>query len=140
MKRHYLLLFFCSAVLPGCSYFGYYKYEKALRAPAGASEKIQFPHSYEDGIHTDGRMSRALAVAMSDFLPPGTTRSGDNQRVAWCLSRWDTYDIFMQRVSDDLFFINFSPILSRCGLDDSLIPDAGTEYAVDGQGRIIDVH
>ncbi len=140
MKRFCISLLFCVAVLPGCSYFGYYKYEKAVNAPAWMGEKILFPHSYEGGIHTDGRMTRALAVAMNDFLPPGKTLGGDNRRVAWCLSRWDTYDIFILRVSDDLFFINFYPILARCGLDDSIIADGGSEYAVDGEGRILDVH
>jgi hypothetical protein len=139
VKTPLFLLLFCSAVLPGCSYFGYYKYEKAIRAPAPLNE-IRFPDSYEGGIHTDGRMTRALAVAMNDFLPPGAKFKGDNQRAAWCLSRWETYDIYIQRVSDDLFFINFMPTLARCGLDDSIFLDAGAEYAVDGQGRILDVH
>jgi hypothetical protein len=134
-----LLAFWCT-VLPGCSYFGYYKREKAVRAPTEQAEKVQFPASYADGLHTDGRMTRALAVAMNDFLPPGTALGGDNRRVAWCLSRWETYDIFIQRAGEDLFFIQFFPILARCGLDDSLIPDAGAEYAVDGQGRILAVH
>ncbi|MFL5346962.1 MAG: hypothetical protein ACJ8AT_19435 [Hyalangium sp.] len=140
MKRLFFFLFFCSTLLPGCSYFGYYKYEKAVRAPPSLAEKVQFPDSYKGGIHTDGRLTRALAVAMNDYLPPGAKLTGDNQHVAQCLSRWDTYDIYIQRASDDLFFIYFFPILARCGLDDSLIMDAGAEYAVDGEGRILEVH
>ena len=130
----------CSAVLTGCSYFGYYKYEKAVRAPASLAEKVQFPDSYQGGIHTDGRLTRALAVAMNDYLPPGAKLTGDNQPVAQCLSRWDTYDIYIQRASDELFFIYLFPILARCSLDDSIIMDAGAEYAVDGEGRILEVH
>jgi hypothetical protein len=101
--------------------------------------EVRFPDAFDSGFHTEGKMTRALAVAMNDFLPPGTRLKGDNQRVAWCLSRWETYDIFILRASNDLFFVYFSPTLARCGLDDSIIADAGAEYAVDGQGRILDV-
>jgi hypothetical protein len=134
------LLAFCATMLSGCSYFGYYKYEKAVWAPAEVGEKVHFPDSYEGSLRMEGRMTRALAVAMNDFLPAGTRLRGDNQRVALCLSRWDTYDIAILPVSEDLYFIQFSPMLARCGIDDSIIVDAGAEYAVDGNGRILGMH
>jgi hypothetical protein len=134
------LLVICGFLgLTNCSYLGYYQYEKTVRAPAAMAAEVQFPNAWNGDVHLEGKMTRALVVAMNDLLPPGTRLKGDNRRVAWCLSRWETYDISVQRASDDLFFIYFSPILARCGLDDSVIVDAGTEYAIDGQGRILDV-
>jgi hypothetical protein len=76
---------------------------------------------------------------MSDFLQPGVKHQSDDNRLAWCLSRWETYDTSVLRISDDLFFIRFAPVLSRCGID-SIVLDAGAEYAIDGQGRILDIH
>jgi hypothetical protein len=130
---------FCSCLWAGCSYFGYYKYEKAVRLPLNDAKEVVFPNSYESGLHMDGRMTRALFVAMNDFLPPGGKFQSPDQRVAWCLSRWENYDTSVQRVSDDLFFIRFAPILSRCGID-AIVLDVGAEYAIDGHGRILDVH
>lgn len=129
----------CSSLLTGCSYFGYYKHEQAIRLPPGAAGEVEFPNSYESGLHLDGRMTRALAVAMNDYLPPGGKFTGSDERIAQCLSRWETYDTSVQRVSDDLFFIQLAPVFSRCGLD-AIVLDAGAEYAIDGQGRILDVH
>ena len=125
--------------LTSCSYLGYCKYEKAVRVPAAMAAEVRFPDTFDGGIRTEGNMTRALAVAMNDFLPPGKKLKGDNQRVAWCLSHWETYDISILQASEDLFFIYFSPILARCGLDDSIIVDAGAEYAIDGRGRILAV-
>ncbi|WP_075306087.1 hypothetical protein [Hyalangium minutum] len=134
------LLVCCSLFMTHCSYFGYYKYEQAVRVPTALSEPVRFPDSYDGSVRTEGAATRALAVAMNDFLPPGRSLKGENPPVARCLSRWETYDISILRATDDLFFIQFSPILARCGLDDSTIMDAGAEYAVDGQGRILAVH
>lgn len=130
----------CSLFMTHCSYLGYYKYEPAVRVPSVQSETTRFPDSYDGSLRTEGAMTRALAVAMNDFLPPGRSLKGDNPHVVRCLSRWETYDISILRATDDLFFVQFSPVLARCGLDDSTIMDAGAEYAVDGQGRILAVH
>lgn len=129
----------CSSLLSGCSYLGYYKYEKAEWAPP-AAEEVYFPNSYEEGPRLDGRTTAALAVAMKDFMPPGLKVRDDV--VDQCLSRWDTYDTSILKVSDDLYFIRFTPDLSRCGIDTSIhvILDGGAEYAIDGQGRLLDMH
>ena len=131
----------CSSLLSGCSYFGYYKRVKAERAPP-SSEEIYFPNSYEEGPRLDGPTTAALAVAMNDFLPPGAKVNYFDEQVARCLSSWDTYDTSILKVSDDLFFIRFTPFLSRCGVDTSIhvILDGGAEYAIDGKGRILDMH
>ncbi len=129
----------CLGLLSGCSYFGYYKYEKAIELPSVGRDEVRYPNSYEKGLHMDGPMTRALAVAMSHYLPLGAKFQGDDKRIAWCLSRWENYDTSVLRVSDNLFFVEFAPDLSRCGID-AIIPDAGAEYAIDGQGRILDIH
>jgi hypothetical protein len=136
-----LAVLFCSSLLSGCSYLGYYKRVKAERAPP-AAEEISFPDSYEEGSRFDGLTTAALAVAMNDFLPPGAKVNYHDEQVARCLSRWDTYDTSILKVSDDLFFIRFTPLLARCGIDTSIhvILDGGAEYAIDGKGRILDVH
>jgi hypothetical protein len=143
-KRHAMRLpisaiLFCSCLLSGCSYFGYYKREAAVKLFPKNAEEVNFPNSYEKGDHMDGGVTRALAVAMNDFLPPGVTHQSDDKRLAWCLSRWETYDTSVLRFSDNLFFIQFAPVLSRCGID-TIVLDAGAEYAIDGHGRILDIH
>ncbi|XXF78098.1 hypothetical protein P2318_34405 [Myxococcaceae bacterium GXIMD 01537] len=130
-----------SSLLTGCSYLGYYKRVEAVRAPPSV-EEVEFPNDYEAGPRLDGRTSAALAVAMNDFLPPGAKVRYHDEKVARCLSSWDTYDTSILKASDDLFFIRFTPQLSRCGVDTTIhvILDAGAEYAIDGQGRILASH
>jgi hypothetical protein len=130
----------CSSLLSGCSYFGYYKHVKAERAPSEVGDKIRFPSSYEAGVELDGPTLAALAVAMNDFKPPGAKANYYDEQVANCLSRWDTYDTSVLKASEDLFFINFMPDLSRCGVDTSIhiLLDIGASYAIDGKGRILE--
>lgn len=141
-RMHPLLLLLSAILLSGCSYFGYYKREPARRAPPEEAEKVQFPNSYEGGPQLDGPAMAALAVAMNDFLPPGAKVHYFDEQVAQCLSRWDTYDTSVVKTSDDLFFVRFTPSLARCGIDTSIhVPlDIGAEYAIDGKGRILDMH
>jgi hypothetical protein len=77
---------------------------------------------------------------MGEFMPPGRkvkVNDGD-ERLAQCLSRWETFDTSVLKGSDDLYFVRFSPRLSRCGID-GIILDAGAVYAIDGNGRVLDV-
>ena len=70
---------------------------------------------------------------------PPEVADKDDEQVARCLSRWDTYDTTVLKASDDLFFIQFTPSLARCGVNEShhVILDAGASYAIDGKGRIL---
>jgi len=141
MKSLVPVVLCCSSLLTGCSllsHFGYYKHPKAERAPPEEAEKVKFPNSFEPGVHLNGPTMAAFKVAMDDFLPPGTKVKADNERIAECLSRWETYDTSILRVSDDLYFVSFLPRLSRCGIDE-IVLDAGATYAIDGKGRILDV-
>jgi hypothetical protein len=123
----------------GCSLFDCYKIKKAERAPPEEAEKMDFPDSYEEGIHLDGPTLAALEVAMNEFLPPGTSVKSEDKKLARCLSSRSTYDAaIVQR--GKLLFINILPRLERCELDSTpMIMDAGAVYAVDKQGRVVNV-
>src|SRR4051812_40430313 len=110
-----LIASFCACSLSGCHLLGYYKYEKAVRAPSQEAATVQYPGSFEDGIHIKGPMLMAVAVAMNDFFPPGNTISASetNKRVAECLSRKETYDTSVLKVSENLYFVRFIPFVSR---------------------------
>ncbi|MBZ4421427.1 hypothetical protein [Myxococcus sp. RHSTA-1-4] len=140
IMRHLTLVACCLSTLSGCSLLGYYKYEKAEWVPPGASAEVNFPSSFEDGVHLTGPMMAALEVAMREFLPPGhkVKGHGTDKRLDECLSRRSTYETFVLQASDDLFFVRFSPVLKRCGLDTPLL-DGGATYAIDGSGRIVDM-
>jgi len=75
-------------------------------------------------------------VAMDEFMPPGTRVKADDERLARCLSKWETYDISVLKADDGIFFVRFFPKISRCGLG-AIVLDAGAVYAVDGRGRIL---
>ncbi|NVJ23854.1 MULTISPECIES: hypothetical protein [Myxococcus] len=139
--RRTLLAVASLGALSGCSFFGYYKHEKARWAPPEQARNIDFPDSFETGVHLTGPMASAMEVAMSDFLPPGGKLKGHrtDPRLDECLSRRSTYETFIHQARDDLYFVRFSPVLSRCGLDVPIL-DGGAVYAVDGQGQILDVH
>lgn len=129
----------CSYALSGCvllERFGYYKYQKAERAPPEEATRIQFPNAYEGGVQLNGAMTRALAVAMNDYLPPHTRPETQQGPEFQCLARWDTYRTVVMQANDNLYFVLLSPDLSKCA-PGFIVPDAGAEYAIDGQGRIL---
>jgi hypothetical protein len=140
MKPLVLSALFCT-LLSGCSYFGYYKRDKAEWAPPAETGTVKFPNSFEGGVQLTGPMVAALEVAMNEFLPPGSeVRTNDpDKRLAQCLSRRETYETFILREHDDLFFVLFIPVLNRCGLEDAIL-DGDVMYAVDGKGRILGRH
>ncbi|WP_434388118.1 hypothetical protein [Melittangium boletus] len=78
----------------------------------------------------------AVKVAMDAFMLPGSRVKGDNEQLAECLSRWETYDASVLQPKEDLFFVRFFPMIERCGLD-VMVLDAGAVYAVDAKGRIV---
>jgi hypothetical protein len=138
--RTLLLGLLAGTVLSGCSLLGYYKLEKAERAPPAEAAQVRFPDSLEGGTELNGPAVAALEVAMKDFLPPG-------RKVHWsdgykpledCLSRRDTYDTLVVPYGDGLFYVSFSPVIERCGLKTAIL-DGGAEYVVDGRGRILAV-
>ena len=97
---------------------------------------MKFPDSFEKGSHLDGSRLSAVKVAMDEFLPPGRKLTGDNPQLASCLSHWETYEVSVLQSPEGLFFVRFSPVISRCGLDVTVL-DAGAVYAVDARGRIL---
>jgi hypothetical protein len=129
-----------SGLLSGCSFLGLSIRVPAERAPAEEAAKIEFPQSFEKGVHLTGPMAVALEVAMNEFLPPGSeVKTNDpDKRVANCLSRRSTYETLLLKASDDLFFVSFIPDLKRCGLDEEIL-DGGAVYAIDGRGRVLAV-
>src|SRR4051812_28930420 len=107
-----LLVIICccgSGLLTGCSYFGYYKLEKAERAAPQEAEKVVFPNSYEEGIHLDGPAMAALEIARNEFMPPGVKATSSDERLARCLARRDTYDVTVLKANDGLYFVSFLP-------------------------------
>jgi hypothetical protein len=135
-----LTLLYFAGVLTGCNY-RFYIQKKAEWAPPEVAEKVKFPGSTASSLSLDGPTLKAIDVALNEFLPPNARVTSYNERLANCLSARETYDISVLR-SEDLFFVTFSAVLSRCGLDeknlDVMVMDAGATYAIDSQGRILD--
>jgi hypothetical protein len=125
--------------LTGCSLFGYRIHKEPRRAPPEEAARIRFPDSFEGSTPLSGTAARALAVAMNDFIPPGTRPEDEEDQVARCLSQWETFTLSVVQAQDDLFFVRFSPErLPECA-PGRLVLDAGAVYAIDGQGRILAV-
>lgn len=136
MRWFCLVVLFCSGSWMGCGFLGIYRHQKAEWAPPEEAEKVKFPNSFEKGTHLRGLEMKAVKVAMDEFLPPGTKVKADNALLGECLSRWETYDMSVLQASEELFFVRFFPVISRCGID-AIVLDAGAVYAVDVRGRIL---
>ncbi|MFL5358157.1 hypothetical protein [Archangium sp.] len=139
MKFLFPAVLLCSCALSGCvmlERFGYHRYQKAEMAPPEESAQINFPNSYEGGTRLDGAMMKALSVAMNDYLPPYIQAEKQEGPEFQCLARWDTYRTVVMQANENLFFVLLSPDLSKCA-PGFIVPDAGAEYAIDAQGRIL---
>jgi hypothetical protein len=136
MRWLYFVVLFCAGPWMGCGFLGIYRHQKAEWAPPEEAERVTFPNSFEKGTHLSGPMMKAVKVAMDEFLPPGSKVKADNERLGECLSRWETYDTSVLQVDEEVFFVRFFPVISRCGID-AIVLDAGAVYAVDARGRIL---
>lgn len=130
--------------LTGCAnlgaFLGYYKRPTAVWAPPEEAEALKFPNSFEGSTRLTGPMMKALEVARNEFMPPGTDPAHEEDLVAQCLSRWETFTTSVMQVNEDLFFIRFSPDgLAQCA-PGRMVLDGGAVYAIDGRGRILAVH
>ncbi|WP_375756079.1 hypothetical protein [Corallococcus exercitus] len=127
----------------GCSYFGYYKYERPERIPPEEGTRIRDPdpRTFQTTTELEGPTFAALQVAMKDFFPPGAKASGNHERLVRCLGRRDIFDVRIQKANDDLYVIDFSANLDRCEEwpPDAVVLDAGATYLIDGKGRILDI-
>ncbi|NPC74625.1 hypothetical protein HPP05_33225 [Corallococcus exiguus] len=140
MTRSPLIIVALCGVLSGCSLFGYHRYTRPPRAPAEEATRVRFPSPGEGAMTLDGPALAALQVALSDFLPPGAKASGPNEALARCLSRQDTYDVTVVK-QDALHFVFFTARLDRCGIPpEPVVLDIDAAYAIDAQGRIVDVN
>ncbi len=127
-------------LMSGCSLFGYYRHERAVRAPPEEAANIQFPLSFEEGVLLEGPVRSAVDVAMNDFLPPGAKvkLSDGDERLGRCLSSRGTYDAVVVKDEAGVYFVSIFPVWSRCEGGESLL-DFGAIYAIDDQGRIMGV-
>ena len=125
--------------LAGCQILGLHIHPQAEHAPPDESAKVEFPSSFAEAPKLSGATARALAIAMDDFLPPGTRPEAREGRVAQCLARWDTFTTSIQQVGD-VFFIRFSPEFLQTCAPGRMVLDGGATYAVDSQGRILAIH
>jgi hypothetical protein len=135
MKSFIPVILCCSGLLTGCSYFGYYKHPKAEWASPQETAAVKFPDSMEKGVRLTGPMMAALKVAMDEYRPPGVNLEKLSPPDK-CLAQWEYIQTTVLQVSEDLFFIDFSPDLRKCG-PGFIVLDAGATYAVDGKGRIL---
>ncbi|WP_223641603.1 hypothetical protein [Corallococcus sp. EGB] len=128
------------ALLQGCGYFGYYKYERPERVPREQGERIRDPLTFETTNELDGPTLAAFQVALADFMPPGAKATGNDERLVRCLNRRDVYDVRIQKVNDDLYVIHFAPNLGRCDMPpEAVLLDGDATYLIDGRGRILDI-
>ncbi|WP_434385130.1 hypothetical protein [Melittangium boletus] len=133
-------LMLLAGMASGCSWLGFYRFEKPEHAPPEEAAAVRFPDSMEEGTRLSGPTLAALRIALDDFLPPGSAFSTEDpdRRVAACLSRPSTYDTRVYtREAEAVVFVAFVPDLKRCGLTEELL-DAGAVYAIDSRGRILD--
>ena len=138
MMRPILSAVVLLGLLPGCSLFGYYKYERAPRGTAEEAERIDFPNSYAEGTHLDGPALAAFIVALNEFIPPHSKADTGNEALTRCMTRRDTYDATVLKANDDLYFVSFLPKIERCGIQLEVpILDAGADYAIDRNGHIL---
>jgi hypothetical protein len=129
-----------AGLMPGCSLFGYYKYERAPYGPIEKFEDIRFPDSFESGTHLEGPTFAAFLVAINEFIPPHSKADTGNKALTECMSRRDTYDVSILKANDDLYFINFFPKIERCGIQlDVPLIDVGATFAIDRTGRVLSV-
>ncbi|RKH60956.1 hypothetical protein [Corallococcus llansteffanensis] len=134
-------LAFCG-LTQGCSYFGYYKYERPERIPPEIGDRIRDPNpeTFVASTKMDGPTFAAFRVALADFMPPGEQASGNDEMLVRCFERRDIFDVRINKVSDDLYLVSFSPNFKRCGMPpDVVVLDGGATYLIDGQGRILDI-
>lgn len=137
MRRLFAALLLCAST--GCALFEHLEYRKYRKAEMATSEeaaRVEFPRSYEGGTRLDGAMMKALSVAMNDYLPAYIKAEEQKGPEFQCLARWDTYRTVVMQANENLFFVLLSPDLSKCA-PGFIVPDAGAEYAIDGQGRIL---
>lgn len=125
------------SLLPGCSLFRYGLYRKAEWAPEDVAARVRFPESYAKGVQLEGPSVVAVEAALNDFLPPGRSPEAADDPVSRCLSLRESFRVSVWQPNDNnIFFVRFSPDLSRCA-PGVLLTDGGAEYAVDGEGRIL---
>jgi hypothetical protein len=139
MKSFLPVILGIALLLPGCSllgHFGYYKHEKAERAPPEQADAVQFPNSLASGVRLTGPMMAALKVAIDEYRPPTINLNALTTPEDRCLARWENINATVLQVNENLFFVRFSPDLRTCapGL---IVLDSGAVYAIDGQGRIL---
>lgn len=128
------------ALTQGCSFLGYYNYQRPERLPPEVGERIRDPRTFVTSLQMDGPTLAAFQVALTDFMPPGQKATGNDERLVACFNRSDAFDVRIDKASDDLYVISFSANLDRCGLPPgSIVLDAGATYLIDGQGRILDI-
>ncbi|RKG85917.1 hypothetical protein [Corallococcus terminator] len=130
------------ALLQGCSFFGYYKYQRPERIPPEVGDRIRdpSPKTFVATTTLDGPTLAAFQVALADFFPPGAKASGNDEYLVRCFSRRDVFDVHINKVSDDLYLVSFDPIIKRCDMPpDTVVLDGGATYLIDGQGRILDI-
>jgi hypothetical protein len=140
MKALTLTLAISCGLVSGCTLLGYHRYRKAPRAPEVEAAKVTFPTSLETATKLDGPAVAALEVAMNDFMPPGAKVTADDEHLAQCLSRRDTYDVAVVKSDNGLYFVYFTADLSRCGLSpERIVLDIDSTYAIDSTGRILAV-
>jgi hypothetical protein len=134
LKKLVWVMYFVSLSV-ACNHFGYYKHQKAERAPPEEAAAVTFPDSLEQGTRLTGAMMAALKVAMDDYRPPGLDPDALKPPDS-CLARWEFIQTTVLQENDNLFYIDFAPDLRRCG-PGFIMVDAGATYAVDGKGRIL---
>ncbi len=135
--RPFLLVVLCGSLfLTGCSFLGLYRYKEAERAPPEEAAAVKFPNSLAEGPRLTGAMMAALKVAMDDYRPPSINPDALKLPEDRCLARWENINTTVLQANENLFFIRFSPDLSKCA-PGSIMLDVGAVYAIDGQGRIL---
>jgi len=127
-----------SGCAPIMGRFGYYKHPPAPRAPPEEAERVHFPNALDSGVRLTGPMMSALKVAMDEYRPPSIRLKSLDTPEDRCLARWENIRTLVHQADENLFFVRFIPDVSDCA-PGVIVLDAGADYAIDRQGRVLAV-
>jgi hypothetical protein len=135
MTRISLLL---CLLLPGCALFR--AAPRPVHAPPEEAAKVSFPLDLpKEGLQElSGTTAAAIALAMEDFRPLGTTPHRGATPLEQCLYRREAFDVSTAPGPEGIIFVQFSFSPSNCAENErDIVLDMGATYAVDVRGARI---
>lgn len=127
----HLLKLLLVLLLPACAFFQ--RPARPVHASPEEAARVQFPASLpEEGRQIiRGTVSKAIQLAMDDFLPPDRQPHAGADPLERCLYRRESYDTITVPGPEGVLFVNILPSPYECDLGAGPILDLGATYAID---------